>query len=188
MLNLLQNVGNNPKEQNELTHPLHSLDEEEEEKLVAVISFETNLKGYQKPRMAFLEEEDDAELPTNHTLNVVPPIAVNASSTSGHTIGGQGTRRESSELKLFPTIQLIEDELPSRTTSIQEGEDDEDITAADTRTTSNRPESVVVVPLQGPMTQARALQLNHEVSSLLSVHNHTYEDDMLLSSCTSIKS
>jgi hypothetical protein len=39
--------------------------------------------GYQKPRMTFLEEgEDDAELPTNHTLNVVPPIAMNVSSTS----------------------------------------------------------------------------------------------------------
>ena len=38
--------------------------------------------GYQKPRMAFLQEEDDAELPTNYTLNVVPPIAVNTLSTT----------------------------------------------------------------------------------------------------------
>jgi len=48
-----------------------------------------------------------------------------------------------------------EDELESRTTQMQQGEDDEDITANDTSTPS-------------PITRARARLLNHQVSSLLS--------------------
>jgi len=44
---------------------------------------------------------------------------------------------------------------------MQEGEDDEDITANDTST----PSPPVIA---GPITRARARQLNHQVSSLLS--------------------
>ena len=54
-----------------------------------------------------------------------------------------------------------EDEFESRTTQMQEGEDDEDITANDTST----PSPPVIA---GPITHARARQLNHQVSSLLS--------------------
>ena len=54
-----------------------------------------------------------------------------------------------------------EDVLESRTTQMQEGEDDEDITANDTST----PSPPVIA---GPITRARARQLNHQVSSLLS--------------------
>jgi len=54
-----------------------------------------------------------------------------------------------------------EDEFESRTTQMQEGEDDEDITANDTST----PSPPVIA---GPITRARARQLNHQVSSLLS--------------------
>jgi hypothetical protein len=54
-----------------------------------------------------------------------------------------------------------EDELESRATQMQEGEDDEDITANDTST----PSPLVIA---GPITHAHARQLNHQVSSLLS--------------------
>jgi hypothetical protein len=55
-----------------------------------------------------------------------------------------------------------DDELESRTTQMQEGEDDEDITASDTFTpTQNQ-------VIAGPITRARARQLNQQVSSLLS--------------------
>ena len=53
-----------------------------------------------------------------------------------------------------------EDDLESRTTPIQEGEDDEDITPSGTRTTQNPP--APVDKLQGPMTRARARHLNYE--------------------------
>ena len=53
-----------------------------------------------------------------------------------------------------------EDELESRMTSFQEGEDDEDLTPSDTHTPP--------VATQGPMTRARARQLHHQVSSFLS--------------------
>ena len=46
-------------------------------------------------------------------------------------------------------------------TQIQEGEDDEDINTNDTSTPTQ-------VPVSGPITRARARQLNHQVSSLLS--------------------
>jgi hypothetical protein len=52
-----------------------------------------------------------------------------------------------------------EDEVPSRTTPIQEGEDDEDITMLDTTTPS--------IELQGPITRSRAQQLRHRVNSFL---------------------
>jgi hypothetical protein len=55
-----------------------------------------------------------------------------------------------------------EDELESRTTQMQEGEDDEDITTNDTSTPAQ--DHVIA----GPITRARARQLNNQVSSLLS--------------------
>ncbi|WVZ52679.1 hypothetical protein U9M48_003716 [Paspalum notatum var. saurae] len=57
-----------------------------------------------------------------------------------------------------------EDELASRTTSLQEGEDDEDITP---------------MVMQGPITRAHAKQLNQQVSSFLGARNSTYKDGML---------
>ena len=54
-----------------------------------------------------------------------------------------------------------EEELESRMTQRQEGEDDEDINTNDTSTPTQ-------VPVSGPITHARARQLNHQVSSLLS--------------------
>ena len=54
-----------------------------------------------------------------------------------------------------------EDELESRMTPIQEGEDDEDITPTDTNDTPQD-------DIQGPITRARSRQLNLQVSSFLS--------------------
>ena len=65
-----------------------------------------------------------------------------------------------------------EDELESRTTPLQEGEDDEDISPM---LTSDTP-SVV---MHGPLTRARARQLNQQVSSFLSSSLYTFEDSML---------
>jgi len=59
-----------------------------------------------------------------------------------------------------------EDELESRTTQIQEGEDDEDINTNDTSTPPPTPAAATSPPL-GPITRARARQLSHQVSSLL---------------------
>jgi hypothetical protein len=58
-----------------------------------------------------------------------------------------------------------DDELESRTTQIQEGEDDEDIATNDTSTPT--PVSTSTTPL-GPITRTRAHWLNHQVSLLLS--------------------
>jgi hypothetical protein len=52
-----------------------------------------------------------------------------------------------------------EDEVPSRTTSIQVGEDDEDITMSDTIIPS--------IELQGPITRSWAQQLHRQVNSFL---------------------
>jgi hypothetical protein len=52
-----------------------------------------------------------------------------------------------------------EDEVLLRTTSIQEGEDDEDITTSDTIIPS--------IELQGPITRSRAQQLRRQVNSFL---------------------
>ena len=65
-----------------------------------------------------------------------------------------------------------EDELESRTTQFQEGEDDEDITLLDV------PADPPTV-MQGPMTRARMRQLNLEVSSFLSDPFHTFENRLL---------
>jgi len=53
-----------------------------------------------------------------------------------------------------------EDELESRMTQMQEGEDDEDINTIDTSTPTQ-------VQVTGPVTRARARQLNYQVRSLL---------------------
>ena len=65
-----------------------------------------------------------------------------------------------------------EHELESRTTPIQEGEDDEDITPLDTNDTPP-------LNIQGPITRARARQLNLEVSSFLSLSFHNFENSLL---------
>jgi hypothetical protein len=58
-----------------------------------------------------------------------------------------------------------EDEMPLRMTSMQEGEDDEDINTSATIIPS--------VDILGPITRSRAQQLNHQVNSFLcsSVYN-----------------
>jgi hypothetical protein len=58
-----------------------------------------------------------------------------------------------------------DDKLESRTTQMQEGEDDEDIATNDTSTPT--PVSTSTTPLS-PITRARARRLTHKVSSLLS--------------------
>ena len=50
---------------------------------------------------------------------------------------------------------------------MQEGEDDEDITTDDTSTPAQDRDQVIA----GPITRARARQLNHQVSSLLSSYS-----------------
>jgi hypothetical protein len=52
-----------------------------------------------------------------------------------------------------------QDEMSSRTTSMQEGEDDEDINTSATIIPS--------VKILGPITRSRAQQLNHQVNSFL---------------------
>ena len=70
------------------------------------------------------------------------------------------------------------DETTSRTTSIQEGEDDEDITTIDTTDTpaSTHP---LVPQLHGPLARARARQLNYQVPSLLGILPNIHENTML---------
>ena len=65
-----------------------------------------------------------------------------------------------------------EDELPSRTTSFQEGEDDEDIKYIVTPT----PPAAIHT---GPITRARARQLNYQVLSFLSNDSNAHENMML---------
>jgi hypothetical protein len=64
-----------------------------------------------------------------------------------------------------------EDELSSRTTSIQDGEDDEDIPTVDTTTTHPH--------VQGPLTRARARKLNYQVLSFLGTVPNIHENMML---------
>jgi hypothetical protein len=71
-----------------------------------------------------------------------------------------------------------EDEIASMTTSIQEGEDDEDIPTVDTTVTPTA--TLPHVPqLQGPLTRARALQLNYQVLSILGTIPNIHENMML---------
>ena len=65
-----------------------------------------------------------------------------------------------------------EDALESRTTPIQEGKDDEDITPSDAH--NNPP-----LNIQGPITRARARQFNSEVSSFLSTSFYDFENRLL---------
>jgi len=64
-----------------------------------------------------------------------------------------------------------EDEPELRTTPIQEGEDDEDITSSDAHETP--------LDIQGPITRARARQLNLEVRSFLSTSFYDFENRLL---------
>ena len=92
------------------------------------------------------------------------------------------------EFRVSPTFNIAdlkpylgeEDELESRTTQFQEGEDDEDITPLDVPTD---PPTV----MQGPMTRARMRQLNLEVSSFLSDPFHTFENRLLPNDVISLR-
>jgi hypothetical protein len=64
-----------------------------------------------------------------------------------------------------------EDALDLRMTSIQLGEDDEDITPSDARNT--------LLNIQGPITRARARQLNLHMSSFLSTSFYDFENRLL---------
>ena len=65
-----------------------------------------------------------------------------------------------------------EDDIVSGTTSFQEGEDDEDIPHVDTP-------AAPTATLQGPITRARARQLNYQVLSFLGTITHIHENMML---------
>ena len=64
------------------------------------------------------------------------------------------------------------DDLESRMTPIQEGEDDEDITASDAQ--DDPP-----LDIQGPITRARTRQLNLHASSFLSKSFYDFENRLL---------
>src|SRR6185436_5586613 len=66
-----------------------------------------------------------------------------------------------------------EDELESRTTPLQEGEDDEDITPMDN--TNNTPQ----VDVQGPISRARARLLNVQERSFLSNYCCNFQNSLL---------
>ena len=68
-----------------------------------------------------------------------------------------------------------DDDIVSRTTSFQEGEDDEDIPHADTT-------AAPTITIQGPITRARAQQLNYQVLSFLGINPHIHEHMMLAKS------
>jgi hypothetical protein len=83
------------------------------------------------------------------------------------------------EFEVSPTFNISdlrpyleeEDEVPSRTTSIQEGEDDEDITMSDT--------TIPSIELQGPITRSRAQQLRRQVNSFLCLYANDLENRLL---------
>jgi hypothetical protein len=66
-----------------------------------------------------------------------------------------------------------EDEIASRTTSIQEGEYDEDIPSIDT------PAALTMEQIEGPITRARAKQLHYPVLPFLGTLSHIHENMML---------
>lgn len=76
-----------------------------------------------------------------------------------------------SDLKLY---MGEDDDFVSRTTQMQEGEDDEDITSTDT----TKP-----IAQEGPMTRARARQLNYQVKSFLTVYSSSSQNGVLLNPC-----
>jgi hypothetical protein len=64
-----------------------------------------------------------------------------------------------------------EDEMPSRMTSIQEGEDDEDINTL-----------AIIIPsieIRGPITRSRVQQLNHQVNLFLCSSGYNIESRLL---------
>ena len=69
-----------------------------------------------------------------------------------------------------------DDEIASRTTSIQEGEDDEDIQATDTAAAPTATHTHVP---QGPLTRARARHLNYQVLSFVETLPNINENMML---------
>jgi hypothetical protein len=64
-----------------------------------------------------------------------------------------------------------EDEVPSRTMPIQEGEDDEDITTLDTTTP--------YINVHGPIMRSRAHRLNHQINSFLCSSVNDLENRLL---------
>jgi hypothetical protein len=70
------------------------------------------------------------------------------------------------------------DETTSRTTSIQEGEDDEDITMIDT-TVSSRATHPLVPQLQGHLARDRACQINYQAPSFVGTLPNNHENMML---------
>jgi translation initiation factor IF-1 len=64
-----------------------------------------------------------------------------------------------------------EDEMPSRMTSMQEGEDDEDINTSATIIPS--------IEILGPITRSRTQQLNHQVNSFLCSSAYNIESRLL---------
>ena len=81
-----------------------------------------------------------------------------------------------------PTINITdlkpymgeENECESRTTQMQEGKDDEDIPSLDT---------TIPIAQQGPMTRAKARELNYKVKSFLAVQTISSPDGVLLNPC-----
>ena len=92
------------------------------------------------------------------------------------------------EFRVSPTFNVADlkpylgddDEMPSRTTSIQEGGDDEDISSIVTPAAT--PTSVIP---PGPITRARARQINGQVLSLLCTYDLANEN-MILHSCSDL--
>ena len=78
-----------------------------------------------------------------------------------------------------------DEELPSRTTSIQEGGDDEDIPTTDTPAspTTTLPQ---VPEIQVAITRARARQLNYQVLSFLGIISNVHENTIQPKSCVCI--
>jgi hypothetical protein len=64
-----------------------------------------------------------------------------------------------------------EDKMSSRTMSMQEGEDDEDINTSST--------TIPSIEILGPITRSRAQQLNHQVNSFLCSSAYNIESRLL---------
>jgi hypothetical protein len=83
------------------------------------------------------------------------------------------------EFEVSPIFNIVDlkpyleekNKLASRTTSLQEGKNEKDITPLDTNSTSH-------VDMQGPITRARAHRINQEVSLLLCTFSN-YDNSML---------
>jgi hypothetical protein len=67
-----------------------------------------------------------------------------------------------------------EDELESRMTQMQEGEDDVDINTSDTSTPTHN-------QISGPITRARTFQLNNHVSSFLASYSSYLDNGFMCS-------